>query len=90
MSEQILYEDIKPPYCYHVFDDELSDEAKVAVLRIMQCINEDKSVSISSLAEEMGTDPFTTRKCIDKLAEQGMDLWKRDRYGNTTFHIERL
>jgi ankyrin repeat protein len=89
VSEERVYEDIRPPYCYHVFDDELSDEAKIVMLRIMRRINENQSVNISFLAEELGEDPFTVRSCLVELAEQGLDLCKKDRYGDTAYHIER-
>jgi hypothetical protein len=80
MRKEIVYEDIRPPYCYHAFDDELSDEAKIVMLRIMRRINENQSVNISFLAEELGEDPFTVRSCLVGRAGTGPleegSLWR--------------
>jgi Mn-dependent DtxR family transcriptional regulator len=90
MDNQITYEDIRPPYCYYVFDDEISDDLKITMLRIMRRVNEGKVLSISIIAEELGINPFTTKSYLDQLEEHGLDLKEIDCRGNSTIRIRRI
>jgi biotin operon repressor len=74
MVNDITYEDIRPPYCYFIFDDEISDDLKITMLRIMRRVNEDKAVSIPIIAEELRTDPFSIKRHLDQLEEHGLDF----------------
>ena len=90
MDNEITYEDIRPPYCYYVCDDEIPDDLKITMLRIMRRVNEDKAVSITVIAEDLGTDPFTIKSHLDQLEERGLDIKDDPEKARARISIRRL
>jgi len=90
MDNEITYEDIRPPYCYYVFDDEISDEAKITMLRIMRHVNQKKPVSIRIIAEDLDKDPFTIKGHLDQLRDYGLDFRIDPEEIGSRLYIRRL
>ena len=90
MSEEKINEDIGPPYCYHIFEDDLSDEAKVTMIRIQELAEEDEPISIPVVAYRRNVDPFTIKTHIDELEESGLVIREESEVGKRRNCLRKL
>lgn len=74
MREDRVHEGVRPPFCYHIFDDELSDDAKITMISIQELVDEKEPLNIPVVAKRSGKNPFTVKRHMDELEEAGLAI----------------